>query len=112
MIKKNKTDKGFTIFEINKVDLIVLNEVKLFGQKCDSCNAHLKKVYYIPVLNRGYCPKCYKEWYERATYFTEDEEFEQRQIDCFEYWLDCLEIKLKEKKVSPSDTERKVYDSN
>ena len=33
------------------------------------------------VLNYVMCPDCYKEWEQRAKYYEEDREFEQRKID-------------------------------
>lgn len=55
---------------------------------CDNCNellnVHPKKhliVYYVAVLNRLFCDKCYKEWYARATRYNEDIPYEERYFN-------------------------------
>ena len=74
-----KTKKGHLILGV------VLEEIPLFGSSlclCDGCNNGIKdKAYYVGVLNYVMCPDCYKEWEQRAKYYEEDREFEQRKID-------------------------------
>lgn len=42
---------------------------------CDSCNEYIKKdeiCYYVAVLNRILCAKCFKKFILSATYYKED----------------------------------------
>lgn len=73
-IVKNK--KGFKVL---KMDLVEINQIGGFGI-CDFCNSASTTGYYIAVLNQWYCPKCYQEWYNRATYYQEDAAVENRNF--------------------------------
>lgn len=70
-----KNDKGFRIIKIHSQEIITT--IGGLGI-CDNCEkAHIGFGYLIPVMNRWFCPDCFKEWYEKATRFEEDNAFEE-----------------------------------
>lgn len=62
-------------------------EVRLVGHiiVCDNCNSseHSDEWYYIPVLNRVFCKKCFEHWNKTATYYEEDAEYERRYFEIY-----------------------------
>ncbi len=73
-MKDFKNKKGFKVIKIKTVELMEVIKGSL--GICDSCNSGTLEGYYIPVLSRFYCEKCYKEWEEKAVYYEEDKWFE------------------------------------
>ena len=58
---------------------------------CDNCNKLLHPiVYYIAVLNRLLCAKCYKEWYANATRYNEDIPYEERYFNKYAKKLNLI----------------------
>ena len=64
---------------------------------CDSCNELLNVsplkhpiVYYVAVLNRLLCAKCYKEWYTHATRYDEDIPYEERYFNKYAKKLNLI----------------------
>lgn len=83
-----KNDKGFKILKLNSEDCDKVG----FGPVCDNCNNWLFDEdvrYYVPVLNRLFCESCYDEWYQNATRYIEDVEYEIRY---FNFYCHALEI--------------------
>ena len=76
MAQKVENKKGFKVL---KMSLEEINYIGGFGI-CDYCNTPAKEGYYVAVLNQWLCPKCYNEWYIRATYYKEDSEVENRNF--------------------------------
>lgn len=61
---------------------------------CDDCNKDItndKFVYYVPVLNRCLCEKCYDDWYSHATRYEEDIDYE---IDYYNMYADVLGLEM------------------
>lgn len=86
--------RTYHIYEIKKEELIVFQYYNLFGNQCDDCNSSLEskdKIYYIPVLNRGLCENCYKEWISNASYYKDD----QKYITNGERWIEKMANQLK-----------------
>lgn len=51
---------------------------------CDSCNEEItdaEKCYYVAVLGRIFCKKCFEEWIADATYYESDRPYEERNFD-------------------------------
>lgn len=51
---------------------------------CDSCNEEItdaEKCYYVAVLGRIFCEKCFEEWIADATYYESDRPYEERNFD-------------------------------
>ena len=51
---------------------------------CDDCNEEInadETCYYVAVLNRVFCKKCYDEWIASAKYYSEDAPFEERNYN-------------------------------
>ena len=79
-----------TQFKVIKLTVKELQEVEggyALGI-CDWCGEASFDGYYIAVLNRYYCPKCYEEWLKRAKYYPEDKPREDKNFNC---WKTALE---------------------
>ena len=49
---------------------------------CDNCNDGIlpdSTCYFVAVLNRIFCQKCFDEWNKNATYYPEDAPYEQKR---------------------------------
>lgn len=83
MAKKVENEKGFLVLEISRSEMI--GKLGRYGSIgiCDSCGMPANKGYYIAVLNQWFCEDCFKEWYERATRYKEDEFYEKEKFDFY-----------------------------
>jgi len=78
MAKIIENKKGFKVIELS------LPEVnKTWGSVgiCDCCNKVAFSFKYIAVLNNCYCPKCYDDFKENATYYPEDSWLEDKNFE-------------------------------
>lgn len=50
---------------------------------CDYCAEHSDEGYYIAVLNKWYCPKCWEEFKLRAVWYPQDAMVEDRNFTCY-----------------------------
>ena len=51
---------------------------------CDDCNEEINPddtCYYVAVLNRLFCKKCYDEWIADAKYYSQDAPYEERNYN-------------------------------
>lgn len=78
-MRKVITDKGHEVLEAVKLDLPPLGIKKKNCEKCGSVDT--KKVYYLPLLHKIYCVKCFNSWSETASYFPEDSLYEKSEFD-------------------------------
>lgn len=64
MAKVTENKYGFLVIEVPRSEY----EEK-FGNMglCDHCRKETAVGYHVAILNLWYCPKCYKEWAQRAT---------------------------------------------
>lgn len=99
-----KNEKGFLIIAMTTVEAIhdcdfgySDDEKGEYYLLCDNCNEllniHPEKhpvVYYIAVLNRLFCTKCYKEWYATATRYDEDIPYEERYFNKYAKKLNLI----------------------
>lgn len=81
MAKQVKNKKGFKVIKLN-----ILEVLQLWGKNgglgiCDKCLSFNMDGYFIPVLNRYYCRRCYKSWLNRAKYYPEDATFESEVFE-------------------------------
>lgn len=60
---------------------------------CDYCSERTEHGYYIAVLNKWYCPKCWKEFKKRAVWYPEDAQIEERN---FKHYAFCLGINVEQ----------------
>ena len=75
--------KGFKVIEAPRIEIVDrLAEYGAVGI-CDYCGDSDTNGYYIAVLNRWYCPKCYREWLQRAVRHTGDIPFEERHFELY-----------------------------
>ena len=58
---------------------------------CDFCSERPATGYYIAVLNKWYCPKCWEEFKKRAKWYPEDAIVENQN---FIYYCLALGIEL------------------
>lgn len=83
MAKIVENPKGFKVIEAPRIEVVErLAEYGAVGI-CDYCGDSDTNGYYIAVLNRWYCPKCYREWLQRAVRHTEDIPFEKRHFELY-----------------------------
>lgn len=78
MAKIIENIKGFKVIEISLLE--VATYLGGFGI-CDLCSTQHKTGFYIAVLNSWYCPKCYDEFTQRATRYTEDTKIEDTNFN-------------------------------
>ena len=85
MAKIIKNDKGFKVICMNNDEATKLGFGIWSGTSiCISCNELIfDEIYYIAVLNDVMCKKCYEKWYENATYFKEDAQYENKYFDYY-----------------------------
>ncbi len=50
---------------------------------CDYCGERPKGGYYIAVLNKWYCPKCFEDFKKRAKWYPEDAVVEERNFNYY-----------------------------
>lgn len=78
MAHVHQNDKGFKVIRTESL----VETLKLGGiAMCDSCNGASFTGYYIAVLNRWYCDKCFNEWYAWAKRYDEDSKIEERNFE-------------------------------
>lgn len=66
MAKVYKNDKGFKVIAATGVEMSNIGGLGI----CDSCGeVNLGLGYYVAVLNRWFCPRCFNDWYEVAENF-------------------------------------------
>lgn len=85
MAKIVDNPKGFKVVEASRMELAC--KLGGFGI-CDNCNMASNIGYYVAVLNRWFCPKCYNEWYEYATHYPEDARIENKNFEHFKIMMD------------------------
>lgn len=85
MAKIVDNPKGFKVIEASRMELAC--KLGGFGI-CDNCNMASNIGYYVAVLNRWFCPKCYNEWYEYATHYPEDARIENKNFEHFKIMID------------------------
>ena len=64
-------EKGFKVIHVETLDMWVIGS----PAKCDYCTADMATPdggYYIAVLNKIYCPQCYKRWLSEARRHPQD----------------------------------------
>lgn len=60
---------------------------------CDYCSERPEHGYYIAVLNKWFCPKCWKEFKKRAMWYPEDAQIEERNLKHYAF---CLGINVEQ----------------
>jgi len=89
---KNKSYKDFKSKQGYKViKFLNLNPIEVFEgglSICDSCNEADFNGYYISVLNRYYCEKCFKNFEKRTPFYKEDLVYEKHNYKNIIFKLD------------------------
>ena len=83
MAERINNNKGFLVIKINNEEGIkckfgITDENGNNHYVCDNCNEYLneKDKYYIPVINRLLCEKCYNDFIKRSKHYKEDSRYE------------------------------------
>ena len=71
-------EKGFKVIAIDRITMA--NKLNSPGI-CDSCMATPHIGYWVAVLNCWLCPECYKDWYDNATNYVEDQAIENKHFE-------------------------------
>lgn len=73
-MKKCKRDvenpQGFRVLQVSRTELE--QATQQVHCVCDDCMSSPEYGYYVAVLNRWLCPKCYSRWIKAATRYQED----------------------------------------
>ncbi len=77
MAKIIENEKGFKVIEVSNLECICWGGYAI----CDNCNDAFYKGFYVAVLNRVFCPKCYEDFMQYATYYPEDSKIEIRNFE-------------------------------
>ena len=88
MAKNVINEKGFKVIalkpeECKQIGFGFQDETD-FELICDYCNELINDelyVFYVCVLNRVLCKKCFQEWYESAVYYPEDSRYENSKYE-------------------------------
>ena len=75
-------EKGFKVIHVETLDMWVIGS----PAKCDYCTADMATPdggYYIAVLNKIYCPQCYKRWLSEARRHPQDAPIEARNYNTY-----------------------------
>lgn len=89
MAKKEENKKGFLVIKTESLS----EALKLGGVAvCDSCNKSTFTGYYIAVLNKWMCERCYEEWIYFAKRYEEDIPVEQHYYDMYAKILGVVDL--------------------
>lgn len=75
-------EKGFKVIHVETLDMWAIGS----PAKCDYCTADMATPdggYYIAVLNKIYCPQCYKRWLSEACRHPQDAPIEDRNYNTY-----------------------------
>lgn len=88
MAKIIENEKRFKVIEIDFREMLKIG----CGNICDYCGKpHFGKGYYVAVLNRWFCPTCYKDWYLSATNYANEHNPDGRvETKNFEFYKKLL----------------------
>ncbi len=68
-VKLNYTKQGYSYVKCKREDCLEWGGFAI----CDDCNEDMTDdVYLIFILNRAFCTKCFAEWQNRSTRYSED----------------------------------------
>lgn len=78
-------EQSFKILKVYRKELEMATEQE--SCCCDECLATLEYGYYVAVLNRWLCPKCFNHWLKSATRYPEDTWVEERNYQFYKTLL-------------------------
>lgn len=88
MAKNVINEKGFKIIQFSPTECRQLGfgfqDANCFELICDNCNELLNNendIYYVAVLNRALCSKCFEDWYECSQRYKEDTRWETHKYN-------------------------------
>ena len=71
-----KNSKGFKVIKISRTEIVEKLSKQGAVGICDNCISTPVEGYFVCVLNRWLCEKCYNEWMSRAVNYPEDRRYE------------------------------------
>lgn len=78
-------EQSFRILKVYRKELeIATRQVRCC---CDECLSTPLYGYYVAVLNRWLCPKCFNHWLKNATRYQEDAWVEERNYQFYKALL-------------------------
>lgn len=83
--------KGFRVIKVSRMLLEAATRQKKCV--CDNCLKSPDVGYYVAVINRWLCPKCYSDFYKNAINYPEDRAVEETS-STMETFLDYLKDEL------------------
>lgn len=89
----------FGRFKVIKASAKEMFEAVGSSGTCDYCSERPEHGYYIAVLNKWFCPKCWKEFKKRAVWNPEDAIIEDRN---FTYYGLAIGIDMSQYDSSPA----------
>lgn len=81
MAKVVKNRKGHKVIKISRNEM--LDRLSRYGTLgiCDSCSSPASEGYYVAVLNRWYCPDCYRRFTNTVDHYKSNEPIESRNFE-------------------------------
>ena len=77
-MRKVIMDNGHTVLEVGKTDLPLLG---IENKDCKKCDAEdCEKTYYLPLLHKCFCTKCFEAWKAKSNFYPEDPLYEKREF--------------------------------
>lgn len=78
-------EQSFRILKVYKKELEIATEQDRCC--CDDCLATPEYGYYVAVLNRWLCPKCFNHWLKYAIRYKEDMPVEEKNYQFYKKLL-------------------------
>lgn len=81
MANKVENHKKFMVLRISRDELI--DKLGIYGALgiCDNCNSQSFTGFYVAVLNRWLCPKCYKHFIRTSERYFDDIPIESKNFE-------------------------------
>ena len=77
-MRKVITENGHMVLEVAEEELPLLETE---NKDCEKCGLEdIKKIYYLPLLHKIFCLKCFEKWGDAAVYYPEDSLYEKSEF--------------------------------
>lgn len=79
----------------------------VYAYRCDFCSKISNTFYIVPVLNGGYCDKCFERWDNERVFEVEDLPFQKTFIKYIEELAKSIGIKIEKEQVKNGNNQNK-----